>query len=167
MVEHAITFDWLREYESLRMRGHWRWDLLKVLPRFPYVRTGSNDSIYDTSIIEVVDIPCRNSPYYVVYTRTWIFEPSVYFEWLWDRVTSLCRCLLLRQAFSESRHFSWDSDPANTMAYDSLPHDWSYQGDVMRKKPFLLGKNLPAWWWVTICGVRIVYYYWNVKVCWE
>ena len=47
-------------------------DLLKVLPRFPYVRTGSNDSIYDTSIIEVADIPRRNSPYYVAYTRTWI-----------------------------------------------------------------------------------------------
>ena len=54
------------------------WIFLKVLPRFPYVRTGSDDSIYDTSIIEVVDIPCRNSPYYLVYTRTWIFEPSVY-----------------------------------------------------------------------------------------
>jgi len=26
------------------------------------VRTGSDDSIYDTSIIEVVDIPRRNSP---------------------------------------------------------------------------------------------------------
>ncbi len=78
MVEHAITFDWLREYESLRTRGRWRLDLLKDLPRFPYVRTGSNDSIYDTSIIKVVDIPCRNSPYYVAYTRTWIFEPSVY-----------------------------------------------------------------------------------------
>jgi hypothetical protein len=33
-------------------------------------------------------------------------------------VTSLCRRLLLRQAFSELRHFSWDIDPANTMAYD-------------------------------------------------
>ncbi len=43
-----------------------------------YVRTGSDDSIYDTSIIEVVDIPCRNSPYYVAYTGTWILEPSVY-----------------------------------------------------------------------------------------
>jgi hypothetical protein len=26
----------------------------------------------------VVDIPRRNSPYYVAYTRTWIFEPSIY-----------------------------------------------------------------------------------------
>ncbi len=34
-------------------------------------------------------------------------------------MTSLCRRLLLRQAFSESRHFSWDMDPANTMAYDN------------------------------------------------
>jgi hypothetical protein len=82
MVEHAITFDWLREYKSLRTQGHWRLDLLEVLPRFPFVRTSSDDSIYDTSIIEVVDIPRRNSPYYVAYTRTWIFEPSVYFEWL-------------------------------------------------------------------------------------
>jgi hypothetical protein len=23
-------------------------------------------------------------------------------------------------AFSESRHFSWDKDPTNTMAYDNL-----------------------------------------------
>ncbi len=28
----------------------------------------------------------------------------------------LVRRLLLQQAFSESRHFSWDIDPANTMA---------------------------------------------------
>ena len=112
------------------------WIFLRSYLDFSYVRTGSDDSIYDTSIIEVVDIPCRNSPYYVAYTRTLIFEPSVYFEWLWDRVTSLCRRLLLRQAFSESRHFSWDIDPANTMAYCTLPHDWSYQGDVMQKKPF-------------------------------
>ena len=38
----------------------------------------SHDSIYDTSIIKVADILCRNFPYYVAYTRTWIFEPSVY-----------------------------------------------------------------------------------------
>ncbi len=37
------------------------------------------------------------------------------FEWLWDRVTSFYRCLLQRLSFSESRHFSWDIDPANTM----------------------------------------------------
>jgi hypothetical protein len=29
-------------------------------------------------MIVSVDIPCRNSTYYVVYTRTWILEPSVY-----------------------------------------------------------------------------------------
>ncbi len=83
-------------------------DLFKVLPN---VCTGSDDSIYDTSIIEVMDIPCRNSPYYMVYTRTWIFEPSVYIEWLWDRVTSLCCHLLLQQAFSESRHLAGISIP--------------------------------------------------------
>jgi hypothetical protein len=43
-----------------------------------YVRTDSDESIYDASIIEVVDILCRNSPYYVAYRRTWILEPSVY-----------------------------------------------------------------------------------------
>jgi hypothetical protein len=32
----------------------------------------------------VVDILRRNSPYYMAYTRTWIFEPSVYIEWLWN-----------------------------------------------------------------------------------
>ncbi len=31
-------------------------------------------------------------------------------------------------------------------------------------KIFLLGKHWPAWWWGTICGVRIVYYYWNVSL---
>ena len=44
--------------------------------------------------------------------------------------------LLQRLAFSESRNFSWDNDPANTMAYDTLPHDWNYQGEVMQKKTF-------------------------------
>ncbi len=32
-------------------------------------------------------------------------------------MTSFCRRLLQRLAFSESRHFSWDKDPARTMAY--------------------------------------------------
>ena len=30
-----------------------------------------------------------------------------------------CRRLLQCLAFSESRHFSWDKDPTNTMAYDN------------------------------------------------
>jgi hypothetical protein len=54
------------------------WIFLRSYLGFSYVRTGSDECIYDTSIIEVVDIPCRNSPYYVAYTRTWILEPSVY-----------------------------------------------------------------------------------------
>ena len=56
--------------ESMRVYVHEAtdgWIFLKVLPRFPYVRTGSDDSIYDTSIIKVADIPRRNSPYYVAY----------------------------------------------------------------------------------------------------
>ncbi len=78
-----ITFEWLRLYESLHTRATDGWILFEVLlPRFPYVRTGSDDSIYDTSIAEVVDIPRRNSPSYVAYTHTCIFEPSIYFEWL-------------------------------------------------------------------------------------
>ncbi len=82
MGEHPSLLSGSDEYESLRTQGRWGWNVLEFLPRFPYVRTGSDDSIYDTSIIKVVDIPRRNSPYYVAYTRTWIFEPSVYFEWL-------------------------------------------------------------------------------------
>ena len=35
-----------------------------------YVRTDSDESIYDISIIEVVDVPRRSSPYYVAYTGT-------------------------------------------------------------------------------------------------
>ncbi len=54
------------------------WIFLRSYLDFSYVRTGSDDSIYDTSITEVVDILCRDSPYYVAYARTWIFEPSVY-----------------------------------------------------------------------------------------
>ena len=52
------------------------WIFLRSCLGYSYVRTDSNESIYDTSIIEVVDITCRNSPYYVAYTRTWIFKPS-------------------------------------------------------------------------------------------
>jgi hypothetical protein len=54
------------------------WIFLRSYLNFSYVRIDSYESIYDTSIIEVVDILCRNSPYYVAYARTWIFEPSVY-----------------------------------------------------------------------------------------
>ena len=42
------------------------------------------------------------------------------FEWRYDQVTTDRRRLLQRLAFSESRHFSWDMLPANTMAYDSV-----------------------------------------------
>ncbi len=52
------------------------WIFLRSYLGFFYVRTDSDESIYDTSIIKVVDIPCRNSLYYVAYTRTGIFEPS-------------------------------------------------------------------------------------------
>ncbi len=110
-----------------------------------------------------MDIPRRNSPYYVACTRTWIFEPSVYLsgcEIKWQACVIAYSCDKL---FSESHHFSWDIGPANTMTYCTLPRDWSYQGDVMRKKTCWLGKNLPAWWWSTVHGVRIVYYYWNVS----
>ncbi len=48
--------------------------------------------------------------------------------------------------------------PDNTMAYDTLPHDWSYKGKVMWKKTLVLGKNLPAWWVGTIYDVRIDYF---------
>jgi hypothetical protein len=44
---------------------------------FSYVCIGSAECICNTSITEVVDIPCRNSPYYVAYTCTWILKPSV------------------------------------------------------------------------------------------
>ena len=90
------------------------WILLRSYLGFCYVHTDFDESIQDTSIIKVVDIPCRKSPYYVVYTCTWILEPSVYLS----GVTSYCRRLLQRLAFSELCHFSRDNDPANTMAYD-------------------------------------------------
>ncbi len=54
------------------------WIFLRSYLGFSYVRTDSSESIYNTSITEVVDIPRGNSPYYVAYARTWIFEPSVY-----------------------------------------------------------------------------------------
>ena len=41
------------------------WILLRSYLGFCYVRTGSYESICNTSITEVVDIPRRNSPYYV------------------------------------------------------------------------------------------------------
>jgi hypothetical protein len=48
---------------------------------------------------------------------TWISEPA-FVEWTWGQVTSDCCRLLQQLAFSESCHFSWDTFPANTMAYD-------------------------------------------------
>ncbi len=54
------------------------WIFLRSYLGFSYVCTDSYESIYDTSTTEVVDIPRRNSQYYVVYSRTWILEPSVY-----------------------------------------------------------------------------------------
>ncbi len=54
------------------------WIFLRSYLGFSYVRTGSDECIYDTLIIEVVDIPCMNSPYYMAFTCTWILEPSVY-----------------------------------------------------------------------------------------
>jgi hypothetical protein len=48
---------------------------------------------------------------------TWISEPA-FVEWTWDQVTTDWCCLLQQLAFSESCHFSWDTFPANTMAYE-------------------------------------------------
>ena len=46
------------------------------------------------------------------YTCSWILEPSVYIEWLWDQVTGLCHCLLLWLASSiESHHLAGMSIP--------------------------------------------------------
>ncbi len=54
------------------------WIFLRSFKGFSYVCNDSDESIHDTSIIKVVDIQRRNSPYYVTYADTWIFEPSVY-----------------------------------------------------------------------------------------
>ncbi len=43
------------------------WIFLRSYLGFFYVRPGSDECIYDTSIVEVVDIPYKNSPYYVAY----------------------------------------------------------------------------------------------------
>ena len=67
----ASTRDYVREATD-------GWILLSSYLGFYYVRTGSYESICDTSITEVVVIPRRNSPYYVAYTHTWILDPSVY-----------------------------------------------------------------------------------------
>jgi hypothetical protein len=101
------------------------WILLRSYLGFCYAGTDSNETIFDTLIIEVVDIPCRNSPYYVAYTRTWILEPSVYLsgckiEWR----AYVCRRLLQRLACSESHHFNRDKDPTITMAYGSTGEFW-------------------------------------------
>ncbi len=79
------------------------WICLRSYLGFSYVRTSSDDSIYDISIIKVVDIPCRNSPYYVAYTRNWILEPSVYLsgyeiEWRACVVPYSCNKLLVSRA---------------------------------------------------------------------
>jgi hypothetical protein len=61
----------------------------------------------------------RNSIKHMALKRTWIFEPSDCEDW----VTTVHHCLLQQLAFSKSHHFSWEILPANTMAYDTLPHD--------------------------------------------
>ena len=87
------------------------WIFLRSYLGFCYVCTGSYESIYDTSITEVVDIPRRNSPCYVAYAHTWILEPSVYLSGCEIRWWWLCRCLLLRLAFSELCHLAGMSIP--------------------------------------------------------
>jgi hypothetical protein len=77
MVEHPSL---LSGCASTRVYVHRAAEILIFLRSylgFSYEHTDSDESIYDTSIIKVVDVPCRNSPYYVAYTHTWIFEPSV------------------------------------------------------------------------------------------
>ncbi len=53
------------------------WIFLRSYLGFSYVRTDSYESIYDTLITKVVDIPRKISSYYMAYARTWIFKPSV------------------------------------------------------------------------------------------
>ena len=51
-------------------------------------------------------------------------------------MTSFYRCLLQQLALSELRHFGWDKDPANTMAYCTVfsgnhDEDWTIWEMVM------------------------------------
>jgi hypothetical protein len=51
-------------------------------------------------------------------------------------VTSFCHRLLQRLAFSESRHFSWDNDPANTMVrwlMTALKVSWRVLGERTKR----------------------------------
>ncbi len=120
------SFVWLRVYESLRTcvvqnRSHRR-----SASRFYCISTS------DYLLLNALDILRRNSVGYLRGTwrrRTWILEPSLVWvavrRWWQTSPSSLTPAsgLLARRAI-----FSRDVFPANTMAYDTLPHDWSYQG---------------------------------------
>ena len=136
----SINIEWLRQYESLRTQDCWRLDLFKVLPRFPYVRADSCEFIYDTSINEVVDVPHRNSPYCVMCSGTWILEPSLV-EWLWDRVTMVCHCLIQQLAFNKPRHLAGISFPTIPWPMTLSPTAEAIRMKSCRKN-FYLGKKL-------------------------
>ena len=113
------------------------WILFRSYLGFHYVCTGSCESICDTSITEVVVIPRRNSPYYVAYTCSWILEPSVYIEWLWDWVTSLCCRLLLGLASSiELHHLAGMSIPPIPWPITLFPTTEAIRVISCRKQPF-------------------------------
>jgi hypothetical protein len=111
------SFVWLRMYESLRTCAVRNRSCRRSASRFYYVRTS------DYLLLNALDILRRNSVGYLCGTwrwRTWILEPSL----VWVAVRSgwwQASPSLLTPAsgpFSETRHFSWDMFPANTMAYD-------------------------------------------------
>ncbi len=134
------SFVWLCMHESLRtcvvQNRSRRWSA----SRFYYVRTS------DYLLLNALDILRRNLVGYLCGTwrrRTWILEPSLVWVavrsgWWQASPSSLTPA---SGPFSETRHFSRDMFPANTMAYDTLPHDWSYQGEVMQKKHLFLGTS--------------------------
>ena len=117
------------------------WIFLRSYIGFPYVRTDSNESICDTSIIEVVDIPRRNFPYYVAYTCTWIFEPSVYLsgceiEWWACVVAYSCDKLLASCAI-----LAGISIPPELWLTALSPTTETIRAMSCGKKPFCYVKN--------------------------
>ena len=156
-MREPIIFEWLCLYESLRKQVGWRLDPSEVLPRFLLCAYSSYASIFDTSITEVVVVLRRNSPYYVAYTCTWILEPSVSIEWLWDWVTSLCRRLLLRLASSiESCHLAGMSIPP-------IPWPMTLSPTTEHTDSYIVSTILQSLRWWLFC-VGIPHTMWRIHV---
>ncbi len=104
--------------------------------------------------------------WYVVRLTTYLDLLSVFKIQRSDMTIS--RVFINNTLLSESQHLASYVSRQNAMAYDTRPHEWSYQTWRPYRKNLQEGKKTPLWSGWVIKDVRIILLsQWSVRFVWE